>query len=620
MQAKAKSSLFSPLTSLFSTSTSSSTTPPPVPSSKAINTPATQYNKVVTGESFEGERALVADTFSSERLDKMHRLARDHQNALSASDIIDLRKVGVTINKSLVADYSKYASLKQQAGESSEDFLKWLNVKTGPSMAEAPSMFVLQQTQPGKAVNKVEIQNFGPSGVHYEAPHMDSKTEDSGASGGDDIGVAAAKKKGDNLEGSQLILENEALVRRRQQRRALGAKNNNTKPTASAARAVSMNMGDADAQMEATALIHKAADALIDKQKIIDNHQRDAEKHADLADRAADELLSRQRKIDEHQSQMETQTTLVNQAADTIEKNQKDLHTYQSQMETIKNHIKSTTSTRALMGAGRVADHVHSLCKQLMSEREKNEALMAQSVDGKVCTESASSSPPLLRKALDSLSLLNEQKKQLQAKVSELTSDNDMYDRDMKDMQANLDHYKKTLNTLSGQNMDLKKMASREEYEKEVHKSRAADLSQKLASTLHFFGTAEDGTGNAAVFLKATPTACDCEEFDQMAARNEVEGALLVGSTQAMLDKCRVGERMRMEIHNCSGLTDKSGNPVDAVDVERMTDRDDDDVRKAKHKRGRLLDTLMLGKHTIQSEMVVTGDKQDFYALTLNAK
>lgn len=639
------------MASIFSTSA-----PSPMPSSfdtaKAA-APLTQYNKATSGESFDGEKELVANVFSAERLQKMHRLAKDHQNALTASDIIDLRsKMGATVNKSLVSDYSKYASLKEQSGETSENFLKWLNIKTGPSMMEAPSMFVLQQTQPGKAVNKVEIREFGPSGVHYG---MTSATPVVAVDDGDDdVQVFSA----DNFQHEVVTKEEMAKIRKLlQDRSQLAAfhmespKNANNRPVVK--RLTSMRrkimdimkaVGVADAESASSgvmqdaskleksrkeaATIMKAAQDLIKEfdeelQEINDstsaNKVNDTASAAAAATTAVNKEIGGASAVDAELMSVDMQTELVNQAADALLAKQNELDKVQKQMDQIKKHLKSTTGTRSTAAHGKRADHmladqVHSLCKQLMAEREKNEALMAQSVGGAATAGDAASSP-LLQKAMDSLSLLNEQKNQLEHKVKDLKHDNSVFSKDMKDLQGTVNHYKATANTLMGQNMDLKKAASREQYEKEAHRSRAADLSQKLASTLHYHFTDEDGSGNATVFLKAKEGGCCCEEFDQAAARNEVEGALLVGSTPMMINHCRVGERVPMEIHNCSALTDaSSGEVVNTVEVERMSDRSDGTVR------GRLLSTIMLGKHSIQSEILVTGENQDHYALTLNAK
>lgn len=651
--AKPKSSLFSSMASIFSTSA-----PSPMPSSfdtaKPV-APSTQYNKATSGESFDGEKELVSNVFSAERLQKMHRLAKDHQNALTASDIIDLRsKMGATVNKSLVSDYSKYVSMKEQSGEASENFLKWLNIKTGPSMMEAPSMFVLQQTQPGKAVNKVEIREFGPSGVHYGMTTAESETV-AVDDGGDDVQVFSA----DNFQHEVVTKEEMAKIRKLlQDRSQLAAfhidspKNATNRPVVK--RLTSMRRKILDiikavgvAEVESNlsgvpqdaskleksrkeaATIMKAAQDLINE---FDEELREINASAklgadDIPEASAPPMyddvvgggVGGASAADSELMSVDMQTELVNQAADALLAKQNELDKVQKQMDQIKKHLKSTTGTRSTAAHGKRADHmladqVHSLCKQLMAEREKNEALMAQSVGGGATAGDAASSP-LLQKAMDSLSLLNEQKKQLEHKVKDLKHDNSVFSKDMKDLQGTVNHYKATANTLMGQNMDLKKAASREQYEKEAHRSRAADLSQKLASTLHYHFTDEDGSGNATVFLKAKEGGCCCEEFDQAAARNEVEGALLVGSTPMMLNRCRVGERAQMEIHNCSALTDaSSGEVVNTVEVERMSDRSDGTVR------GRLLSTIMLGKHSIQSEILVTGENQDHYALTLNAK
>ena len=616
--AKPKSSLLSSVASMFSSSAN-----PPVPSSSSTPAKSTQYNKVITGESFEGERELVANVFSTERQSKMHRLAKDHQSALSASDIIELRKMGVTVNKSLVSDYSKYVSLKEQSGKPSEVFTKWLNIKTGPSMTEAPSMFVMQLTEPGKSVNKIEIREFGAAGIHYgqtaaEESNITGKTTVFEATG--DASHFSVNKK--EMDALKMFLMDKAGLAEYMEKKAT-AKNERTLID----KLKSM-------RKKIRVLVNEAHDDKFNQQ--IEDAQGGIKAYKDVCERIKLNAENLSKELDEIQAELgkdgeqetpegnantgnsqahmsvEMQTALVNKAADALMEKQAELDKHQTQMDTIRKHIKSTGS-RARRGADQVADHVHSLCKQLIAEREKNEALMAQSVGGASCGADASSSP-LLQKAMDSLSLLNEQKRQLEEKVKGLTHDNEVFAKDASDMQATADHYKATVNTLMGQNMDLKKMASREQFEKETHRSRAADLSQKLASTLHYHFTDENGEGNATVFLKAKEDCCDCNEFDQAAARNEVEGALLVGSTQTMLNKLRVGDRARMEIHNCSGLTNASYNVASAVDVERMTDRSDGTVR------GRLLDTLMLGKHTIQSEICVTGEKQDHYALTLNAK
>lgn len=651
--AKPKSSLFASMTSIFSTSA-----PSPVPSSLDAAKPAallTQYNKAASGESFDGEKELVANVFSAERLKKMHRLAKDHQNALSASDIIDLRsKMGVTVNKSLVSDYSKYVSTKAQCGQTSQSFLEWLNIKTGPSMMEAPSMFVLQQTQPGKAVNKVEIREFGPSGVHYGMTSAGSETV-AVDNDGNDVQVFSA----DNFQHEVVTKEEMAKIRKLLQDRSQLAtfhmenpKHANNRPVVK--RLTSMRrkitdiikaVGLADAESsvsgvqqdaskleksrkEATTIMKVAQDLI----KEFDEEIREINDSAKVASgednpkpsappdvvvgkevggasaaAAGSELMS-----------VDVQTELVNQAADALLAKQQELNSLQEQMDKIKKHLKSTTSIRATAAHEKRADHmladqVHSLCKQLIAEREKNEELMTQSVGGGV-TQGDAASSPLLQKAMDSLGLLNEQKKKLEHNVKELKHDNAVFNKDVKDLQSTVKHYKDTANTLMGQNMDLKRVASREQYEKEVHRSRAEDLSQKLGSTLHYHFTDEDGSGNATVFLKAKEGGCCCEEFDQAAARNEVEGALLVGSTSTMLNSCRVGERTQMEIDNCSALTNaSSGGVVHTVEVERMSDRADGTVR------GRLLNTIMLGKHSIQSEILMTGENQDHYALTLNA-
>jgi len=636
---------------MFSTSAAS-----PVPSSIDIAKPAlaTQYNKAATGESFDGEKELVASVFSKERLQKMHRLAKDHQSALSASDIIDLRsKMGVTVNKSLVSDYSKYVSLKEQAGEPSENFLAWLNIKTGPSMMEAPTMFVLQQTQPGKAVNKVEIREFGPSGVHHGMTSADSNAV--AIDSADDVKVFSAESFEHEVVSKEEMAKIRKLLQDRSQLAAFhidNPRNSSNRPVVK--RLTSMRrkimdilkaVGDADAESslsgvpqdasklekskkEAATILKAAKDLVaefdkeikeINAQNKVDSDEIPItsapppyestvnEAHGEAS--ASSELMS-----------VDMQTELVNKAADALLAKQSELDNLQKQMNKINKHLKSIGTRTSARGkyTDQVADHVHSLCKQLMAEREKNEALMTQSVGGAVTASGGgddAASSPLLQKAMDSLSILNEQKKQLEHKVKELKHDNNVFSKDVKDLQGTVDHYKATANTLMGQNMDLKKMASREQYEKEAHRSRAADLSQKLASTLHYHFTDEDGSGNATVFIKAKDGGCCCEEFDQAAARNEVEGALLVGSTSMMLTRCPVGKRVPMEINNCSALTDaSSGEVVDTVEVERMSDRADGTVR------GRLLNTIMLGQHSIQSEIVVTGENQDHYALTLNAK
>ena len=546
--AKQKSSLFSSVSSLFTTSAA----PTPVPAASA----ARQYNKGETGESFDGERALVAEVFSDKRIEKMHRLARDHQSALSASDIIELRKLGVTMNKTLVADYSKYVSLKEQAGQPSETFLNWLNIKTGPSMIEAPTMFVIQRTVPGGSVDKIAMREFGPSGAHHAM--VSDKAEE-------------ARR--------QVVLKGPLKTREV------------TEPDFKKIQKIA----------EKSKPEHKESKGEDGKEEGKEKKGKDKETKQDPVHSTPPAEPSEDTM---DLSSMETQARLVNEAADALLEKQAELERHQLEMDAIKKHLNATGTRPPKGGAGRVADHVHSLCKQLMEEREKNEALMSQSVVG----GNDASSSPLFQKSLDTISRLSQENKKLM-------SDNAVYDQDVKDMQASLDHYQATVKTLMGQNMDLKKVASREQYEKESHRSRAADLGQKLASTLHYHFTDEDGDGNATIFIKAARDACDCDEFDKAAERNEVEGALLLGSTQMILGDMRVGERASMEIHNASGLTHASnGEVAETVEVERISNRSDGAAR------GRIQETLMLGKHSVQSEIFATGENGDYYALTLNAR
>lgn len=618
--AKSKSSLFETVSSMFSTSAAAA----PVPSSGVGLTSSKKYNKDAAGESFEGEKSLVATVFSTDRLNKMHRLAKDHQNALSASDIIDLRKMGVAVNKSLVSDYSKYVSMKQQNGNPSENFTKWLNVKTGPSMMEAPTMFVLQYTQPGKAVNKVEIGAFGPSGLHYAetSAESDSKPVVYEASGP----VYHAEVTKDELKTVLNLIEHREKLAKlmREDAESKGDQTLIDKLTGIAKRleeikgdvkgATNKSVEDINASMELCKDIKSNArnfiqefDADLKQLNVKVEKNTDNNSSMDTESGTAQALNTDSGSAYADMSP-EMQTAMVNKAADALMQKQSELDRYEAQIETIKKHIKSTgaKSAKGLKGMDQVANHVHSICKQLMVEREKNERLMAQSIHGGGADADADTAP-LLRRAMDSLTDLNE-------KNEKLKHDNDVFSKEAKDLQAALDHLEKTKNTLVGQNMDYKRAAAREQYEKDMHRVRAADLGQKLASTLHYHFTDENGDGNATVFLKATKDCCGCDEFDRAAERNEVEGAVLVGSTQTMLGRFGVGERTRMDIHNCSGLTDASGEVITEVGIERINDKSDGTMR------GRLTDTVMLGKHTIQSEVYVTGENQDHYALTLNAR
>ena len=538
------------------------------------------------GESFEGENDLVSEVFSKERVKKMHNLAKDHQHALSACDIMDLRKIGVTVNKSLVSDYSRYVSMKQQNKESSEGFPGWLNIKSSPTMFEAPSMFVLQHTKPGQGVvNRVEIREFGPTGRHYNKAALPEEGEEA---------PLDEEEAPDKYE--EMSMEKKAVEE---------------------SMAIAEETGDVEEIERHVNLIHTAASAIEDLKSR--EHEAAAREHeaTALMDRASHKIEDLQVKLEGAWSPQdcEAHAELVDKAARALQTKTSELQRLHAEMAAIKGHLKCTSTRARAGGMHNVADQVHSLCKQLMDEREKNEALMAQCVGGGGGHDGGgeAASAPLFKEAQQALIVLNNQKRKDDAKLKELHSDNEVLSKDMQDAQAELEHYRGTVNTLMGQNMDYKRQASSEQYQKEVHRSRAVDLSHKLASTLHYHMTDDDGAGNAQVFIKAKDGGCSCEEFDSATADNVIEGALLVGSTPVMINDLEIGQKCEMEIQHCSSLTDDSGEPVSSVPVERMSNRADGTLR------GRLENTLMLGQHTIQSVFSVVGEKQDYYSFLLNA-
>ena len=653
---KTKSSIFSSMSNFFSGSSSSCSKP----TSSTAAASATQYNKTLSGESFEGENDLLATVFSKERLAKMHKLAMDHQPAQTASDIIELRNMGVTVNKTLIADYSKYVSTRKQNHESSETFLKWLNIKTGPSMMEAPSMYVIQQTQPGKAVNKVEMREFGPSGSHYDMAFTEDgttdKTCDTKATSGEMLKMHEADKKlllaskGDvkihEVSKAEMVRIRDMLEKHEILRKDATDKLPAGKDAKLAMRLAKMkdkisSMTDevhtAIASMEKDASskeaeesknnaktvaakaqeLLKELDEYVKKAQSLSNKESSskaakAAKQTDKSDIGSGTTKSKAG----HRMSAAEQTELVATASRRIKETEAKLKSQTDTLDSIISHVKST-GTRSKVNVSTLASDIHGLVQKLMQEREKNERLMALSVD----TVDGDAKLPILDKAEGALgranakvNALEEKIKRLEKANKKLTHDNDVFSKDAEDLKMSVDHHKATSNSLMGQNMDFKKAASREQYQKELYRNRAADISQRLASVMHFHNTDEDGKGNATVYVRQQDTSCDCKEFEDAVERNEVDGEVLLASTQTSLKKCKVGKRMTMELHNVTGLTDARGEFVDSVQVERMSDKADGTVR------GRLINPLMLGKHTIQNEMHVAGGKGNYYALTLNAR
>ena len=564
------------LSSLFSTKSNKSSKI----SAPTNRVQPTQYNKVTTGESFEGEKELVSTVFTPQRLDKMKRLACNHQEALSASDIIDLRKTGITFNKTLVSEYSRYCSQKQQAGEESDTFVNWLNIKTNPSMMEAPSMYVLQFTQPGKAVNKVAIGEFGPSGIHFNLSAQDNAVQENVKTTTESMNVAAEDTvcKINTTEGTA----NDYLSEEQQVKLINDASNELLKAHAELAKQ-KQQINHLEAKLSA---------------KGSHTTKEDEEHDAALIHKAADEIIM-------YKKNQKQTTEVMEKAAEALKVHQGQMAVQQNELDAIKKHLKSTNVQASAVGrhkrdgTGAVASHVKDLCNQLMHERERNEALMAQTV-----CESDVDSGPLLKKASDQLSKLNRENKSLKY-------DNDVFAKDTKDMQATIDHLRKIIKTYESQNLHYKQSESRATYQKEMHRNNAAIMGQRLGAALDFHCTEEDGARSAAGYILAAKDGCDCEKFEDHAYRQEMNGALVFGSTDLMPQDLKYGQRAKMDIHNAFALTDKSGEVVNEVEVERMCDLEDGTMR------ARLLTPLMLGKNTIQSEMRFG---EDHYQLVLNSR
>ena len=746
------------------------------------NTRSKQYNKESSGESFEGEKELVDSVFTQQRIDKMKRLACGHQEALSASDIIDLRKMGVAVNKSLITDYSKYCSLNEQNGKESQTFLNWLNVKTSPSMMEAPSMFVLQCSQPGKAVNKVAIREFGPTGLHFNTPVVDKQDDEESkhcdeeskqcdekilqvtktGSEQHDTGEYSADKQLQLInEATTALMDKHAQVRKHEstisdlqkQLKNNVVEDEHVKIVNDAADALlkkhkevsehqstisdlrkqldnkttgaKTNAKDLDGSFfkndEHVQLINDAADALMQKDTQISRHLKEIrhlrtnvveDEHVKIVNDAADALLKKHKEVSEHQSiisdlrkQLDNKTTgaktdakdldgsffkndehvqLINDAADALmqkdtqisrhlkeirhlrtnagnvngptlsedtdnaelinkatdqilmykkaqkeateimehaanelESKRSEVNRHQNELKDITMHLKSTNVSPPIPqknprdNAGRVAAHVHMLCKELMKEREKNETLMAQSVCGTTTTGSDLTQDSLLKKSLKSLEQLNEENKLLKKSNKELQYDNEVYSKDANDMLKNLSMYEDTIHTLKSQNLQFQQDANREQYHKEAHQNNATTLAQRLGAALDFYTSGEDGSRNVAGYIKAAQDGCCCEEFEDHASRLEADGAMVFGSTDLLPETIEFAKPTKMNIFNAFALTDTSGNVINDIEVERMMDHENGT------KRVRLLKPLMLGKNQVQSELRF---ENDHYAILLNSR
>ncbi len=524
-------------------------------------------------ESFAGEDRLVREVaLSNERLGKMRTLAENHQSALAASDLIALRKEGVELNKSLVADYSRHVSRcvqdqgYRQDGEPPHDnFVKWLNVKKDPSMAEAPTMPVMQckvtaASGGGAAVQKVPISAFDESGGGRHGH----------------LAVEQQQQQQQTASVSNVVLA--AGARAKKKKKPMVKKHDDRDKRAEVAVHCGKECGDDDDDEDEDEVIETLDHANVDESAVI----------ARLANVHKDEIRARMEEVDR----------LRTQHAD-MKKN----------VQQIVDKLKSLGIDN--VHAKNAAHKVERLCKELEKQRSLAATALSSS-SSRACNSTADDKDSLLSVATNQLTASKAEVHELQERLRGVEAERDLYEKGLKDKQSEVKHYKDTIETFKHQNVLLRNEVSREEREKHTHYNRSMDLGQRLASVLHYHATDENDVGNASVYIKSQVGDCCCEEFEDSVAANEPNGLTILGSTGTQLHEVPVGERATLALSNVAGLTTHDGEIVHAAELRRVEDSADGT------KRAQLLTPLKLGEHTVQSDVSLT--KTDYYELKLNAK
>lgn len=575
-------------------------------------------------ETYKDANEAVKDVFSVGRLQKMHKLAKSHQSALTASDIMSLRSKGVVFNKGLIGEYDRHVSQQEMQSKDSEHFLKWLNNKTSPSMAEAPTMCVFDLTPANQPKQKVEVRAFGPGGDHYEMSTIDTSTAEPKPSIRSPATKAVPKDSkplhADTVQEDHVNVINEAATQLMDSKRELHKIIHHLNMTGAsaelqgAAKHVKMVCDELMALREKNDEAAARLRSTGCKTPTDENEEFHQDDHVDIINAAADKLLELKRELHDTKEELKAHNSaenaaMVNEAADQLMHYKNELEVLDGKMTQITKHLQKSSNKKGKIKCAVTA--VKEMCGELREQQEVNEALMNQSVRDASNVDDCVSDAKVMERAHATLKVLNEQKMDLEAQVCNLTNENNVFARDLEDMKESVEHYKDTVNTLMRSNMKTKKEASMNKHHGETHANMVAALNQKLAATLHYNATDEDGCGNAKVYLKAVKDGCDCGEFDDAASRNEERGCLLMGSTPLMLTECEIGSRTKMRVDHSCGLT-KNGHLLNEVCIERLDNAEDGTVM------GQLQETIHMGEHSIQRKVCMTSN--NYYELKLNAK
>jgi len=547
-------------------------------------------------ESFAGEDRLVREVaLSPERLGKMRTLAENHQSALAASDLIALRKEGVELNKSLVADYSRHVSRcvqdqgYRQDGEPPHDnFVKWLNVKKDPSMAEAPTMPVMQC--------KVTATSGGGGSAALHKVPISAFDENGGGRHGH-LAVEQKQRQQQTASVSNVVLAAGRKVDKKNKKKQQwpDAKKKGTTKVAEDCGGGCHEIpekAEEDDGDEAGKSVEGEVAGDASRQSV--KTDSDSAVIARLASVHKDEIRARMEEVDRLRTQHADMKKNVQQIVDKLKS---------SGIDNV--HAKNA------------AQKVERLCKELEKQRSLAASAAATSSSSSRAffnstTAGDGKGSSLLSDATNQLTAAKEEVHELQERLRGLEAERDLYEKGLKDKQSEVKHYKDVIETFKNQNVLLRNEVSREEREKHTHYNRSMDLGQRLASVLHYHATDEDDVGNASVYIKSQAGDCCCEEFEDSVAANEPNGLTILGSTGTQLHDVAVGERATLALSNATGLTTHDGEIVHAVELRRIEDSADGT------KRAQLLTPLKLGEHTVQSDVTVT--ESDYYELKLNAK
>ena len=521
------------------------------------------------------EEELINDVFNDKRIQRMHTRARNHQEALSPSDAAQLRDLGVTLNKSLLHDYSKQVSRDQQQGKESPHFVKWLNVKTSPTMAEIPSMSVLQYALPGQAVQTLRVSDFAESAGRYgklvnELSLAPSTTDE-------DVLVAKASDRVPS-----------------------------TKKKASASPVSSLD--DGAVNQSDLFKLKKENQKLLDQQNTVDEIKRQTEmvmEQTRIVQEKSHGIQQHKSTVDEIKRQTEMvrdQTRIVQEKSDAIQH-------HKNQMHEITKHLRTTGARASVKNA---CDTVKKLCEDHIQLKGKYEALLKDAKHSPL-TMSDGKKNGIIADSLRALQISKDQVDQHKSRADRLEAANDVLKSDLEDLKAHINANEQGMQTVRTQLTMMQNKATKHERIARAEAASHDTMAQKLACALHHGAVDEEGEGNASVFLSMMDCCCGKDpEFEEKVLRNERQGAIVLGRTAENIADVEPGETLNLVLANVSGLKSMEANaagPVEVIKMKRLSNDKDGNCRAL------LMTPLSLGDHTVQNEVTMANK---YYELKIN--